>query len=327
MDILIYGAGVLGSLYAARLKEAGHRVSILAKGARFEQIRDHGIILTNLETGELTCTQVPVVDHLDPQAVYDLIIVLVRKNQLPVILPALAANQHSPHILIMLNNAAGWQEILAALGPQRVLIGFPGAGGTRQGLVVQYQILPGRLQPTTLGEPDGSLSPRLLNIAQRLTAAGFPTALTSNMDAWLKTHVALFSPLTNAIYLAGGDNYRLARTRDGLVLLVRAMREGLRALQKLNIPITPSRYRLLLYIPEPLLVWALQRGLKSRLAEMLIARPAKDARDEMEALARELTMLARTANIQTLALDQLASFINPAEPTVAEGSEIGRAHV
>ena len=35
--------------------------------------------------------------------------------------------------------------------------------------------------------------------------AGFPAATNRNMDAWLKTHVALVSPIAHALYLAGGD--------------------------------------------------------------------------------------------------------------------------
>ncbi len=40
MKILFYGAGVLGSLYAARLQESGQEVSILARGQRLAQ---HGL--------------------------------------------------------------------------------------------------------------------------------------------------------------------------------------------------------------------------------------------------------------------------------------------
>ena len=45
MKILVYGAGNLGSLYAAKLKDAGHDVTILARGKRLHCIREHGILL------------------------------------------------------------------------------------------------------------------------------------------------------------------------------------------------------------------------------------------------------------------------------------------
>ena len=40
MKILVYGAGTIGSLYAAKLKDAGHDVTILARGRRLHEIRD-----------------------------------------------------------------------------------------------------------------------------------------------------------------------------------------------------------------------------------------------------------------------------------------------
>lgn len=51
MRILFYGAGVLGSLYAARLQEARQEVSILARGQRLADIREHGIVLEDGDTG------------------------------------------------------------------------------------------------------------------------------------------------------------------------------------------------------------------------------------------------------------------------------------
>ena len=50
MKILVYGAGVLGSLYAARLKESGLDVSILARSRRLADIREHGIELEDSST-------------------------------------------------------------------------------------------------------------------------------------------------------------------------------------------------------------------------------------------------------------------------------------
>ena len=48
MKILVYGAGVLGSLYAYRLQASGHDVLLLARGQRLEDLRLHGLVLEDL---------------------------------------------------------------------------------------------------------------------------------------------------------------------------------------------------------------------------------------------------------------------------------------
>ena len=72
MKILILGAGVVGSFNAARLKEAGHDVSLLARGRRLVDLREQGVVLEDARTGRRTTTQVPLVDRLGPEDAYDL---------------------------------------------------------------------------------------------------------------------------------------------------------------------------------------------------------------------------------------------------------------
>lgn len=179
MKILIYGAGVLGSLYAARLQEVGQEVSILARGQRLTNIRDHGIVLENGETRHQTAIHVKAVEQLAPTDAYDLVVVLMPKQYIPNILPNLAANQHTPNVLFMFNNAAGLDELVNALGRERVLLGFAGAGGTRKDYVIRYRVVDGEKQSTTLGELDGSTTPRLEKIASVFESAGFPVAISS----------------------------------------------------------------------------------------------------------------------------------------------------
>jgi len=45
MNILIYGAGVQGSVIAARLHAGGHDVRLLARGKRLADLREHGVVL------------------------------------------------------------------------------------------------------------------------------------------------------------------------------------------------------------------------------------------------------------------------------------------
>jgi 2-dehydropantoate 2-reductase len=320
MKILVIGAGVLGSVYAARLQDTGHMVTVLARGQRLRALQQNGILLENEASGERTCTRVQVIDALQANDAYDLAIVLVRNNQLSSVLPALAANKGIPAILFMVNQARGPQALIEAVGEQRVLLGFPGAGGEKEGDLVRYRIVPGLVQQTTIGELHGRPSVRLQAIAQALRSAGFPTATCANMDAWLKTHVALVSPIANAIYLAGGSNYRLAHTRDGLVLMLRGVREGFQVVQALGLPITPARLRPLQWLPEPLLVWLLQIGFDTRPAELVLARHANAARDEMLALADEFKSLAQQTTVPTPAMDALYPYIDPEKEALAAGS-------
>ncbi len=316
--VLVYGAGVLGSLYAGKLRQAGYDVTLLARGQRLAELRARGLILVDEASDKREEIPVPVIDRLDPGNAYDLVLVVVRKNQIPTVLPALAANRVTPNVLFLVNNAEGPGALVEALGRERVLLGFPGAGGQRSAGEVRY-MLASSAQPTTVGELDGQESERLWLIRQMFSDAGLPVTVCNNMDAWLKTHVALVSPMANALYMAGGDNYRLARTRDGVVLLVRAVKEGLRVLGALGIPVTPGRYRVLAALPEPLMVWILQKRLGQPQVELLAARHANAARDEMTTLAAEFRALARRSGVKTRAIDQLYAYTDASVPPAPEG--------
>ena len=80
MDILVYGAGVLGSLYTARLQEAGQTISMLARGQRLEEIREHGILVEDVLSGKSMTTRVKVVEELGPADRYDLALVVMGKH-------------------------------------------------------------------------------------------------------------------------------------------------------------------------------------------------------------------------------------------------------
>ncbi len=260
MKILVFGAGVLGSLYAARLAKSGEDVTILARGERLEQIREHGIVLARLPNNKLSVYQVKTIEQLEPDDAFDLVIVMVRRDQLDSVLPQLAANHFTPNVLFMVNLASGPDMLIQALGKERVLLGFPGASGARGKFIVRYRMVPGWLQPTTIGEIHGHVTNRLRRIARLFQRAGFGVTICNNMDAWLKMHVALVSPIANAIYLAGGSTARLSRTRDGLVLMIRAMREGIQVLRASGYPVHPRYAWLIVLVPEPLLVILFKLG-------------------------------------------------------------------
>jgi 2-dehydropantoate 2-reductase len=80
------------------LQQGGNEVSVLARGQRLAELREHGIVLVDVQTGEQTVTYVNVVEELAPGYGYELVLVIMRKNHALQILPVLAANRHTPSL-------------------------------------------------------------------------------------------------------------------------------------------------------------------------------------------------------------------------------------
>jgi len=87
MKTLIFGAGPLGSLYAYLLHIAGNDVTILARNEHYKFLKENGIVLVNEFTHEKVIEKVNVVDVLKEEDFYDLVIVLIRKNNIKNVLP------------------------------------------------------------------------------------------------------------------------------------------------------------------------------------------------------------------------------------------------
>jgi len=308
--MIFFGAGVLGSLYAARLKDAGVDVTIVARGSRYQEIKEHGIVLEHFKTGGQTTTPVRVVDRMPEDEYFDACIIMVRKEQLADALPSLALNRQIPTFVSMVNSAEGPEELIHALGRERVLLGHVNAGGERDGHVVRYMTA----AEMTMGELDGAVTDRLRRLAEIFKSAGFPVVLSSNMDAWKRYHVALAIPICTAMYMAGGDNYRLAKSRKGIRMFVIAMREAIGALRAAGYPVQPSKLRLFGVLPSWILVPLCRRVMRMELMDIGGARHARNARGEMTVLAAELRKLIEASGVPTPTLDELYRYLDPAVP-------------
>jgi 2-dehydropantoate 2-reductase len=318
--ILFVGGGVIGSIYAARFVQAGHHVTVLDRGQRLRDIREHGLVLQPALGGLRVVVSVATVEALEADDRYDLVVVPVRNDQIRALLPMLAANLASPNFLFMVNNPSGYDQWRSAVGDERLLLGFPGAGGTVEGPTVRYHIVSGLLQPTTLGEPDGRITPRLRAVRQLMRAAGFPVSLCRNMNAWQKYHVAWVTPCAYAVYYAVDHGLAVGESRDAWQLAVQAIREGFAALRTQGFPVTPGKLRLLELIPETLLVRMFQAWARTAHFDSVAAQHSLNARDEMSALARQLTGQASLSRRATPALRALCerATMRTAERSVSE---------
>ncbi len=283
--ILIIGAGVNGSAIAAGLFEAGIDVTLLARGPRYEFIRSEGIVIENPFNQKRSVTKVPVIDRLDPQDIYDFVLVVVRKNQALELLPVLAQNL-SPNVVFMGNNLAGPQEFIRVLGKGRVLMGAVYAAGRREGNLIRAMVI--RSVASPFGEIDGTITPRLRQLIGIFHRAGFKAEASRQIVDFQTTHgvgVALIGKLT---LKHGCDSRALAGARDDLKLFVAARREAQRILRLTGHRIVPASEAAIGIVPGFLQVAALRLLLNSKLGEVGLAYHVSQAPDEINQLAAEL---------------------------------------
>ena len=304
MKVLIYGAGVIGSLYAGKLKASGHRVTVLARGARLHEIRQYGLIIQDIISGAQLATQVETTERVDPDEQYDIALVTVRLDQLASAVEELQACRSIPNLLFMLNNPRGSASLAQALGRNRVLLGFPGAGGARDRHVVRYALIP--QQPTTLGEINGQQTGRLREIAMALKTSGFPTRISHHMDAWLKAHAFFVTAVSGALYLVEGDCRQLSGDNALLALMANGVREGFAAVRMLGLTVTPFALRVLFnWLPSSFAVWYWRRYFRTKLADYVFGRHARTASREMREIANECRAILDNTGIKAPALHQL----------------------
>jgi len=322
MRILVFGAGPLGSLLAARLHQGGQQVTLLARGERLLQLRQYGVVLRSWTSKEEEIVEVPLLEKLIPSDFFDLVLIVMRKNKALEALPLLAVNC-SPNFLFLMNNASGTDALMNALGRDRVLTGFAGAAGYMEGHKVIYiNADPERFAEIILGEPRGKITPRLQLVASELAKGRYLKSRTSEvMDAWSKYHVALLFPaLATSLYLCGNNNYRMANTRDAIILAWRGIKEGFQVLRKLGIPVQPPVLKKLLWLPEPIMVVFLRKLLNNPRMEAAMVRHAEVIRDEIQQLNSEFLQLAEKSGIFIPTIRFLIAQFNEKAAPLPEGS-------
>jgi 2-dehydropantoate 2-reductase len=320
MRILVYGAGALGSLLAAHLHASGQQVSLLARRTRLANLREDGLIVEDLTNHQRRTYAVPIVDQFASTDDYDWVIVVMGKVGVLEILPNLAANTRVTNFLFLGNNVSGGGEITEALGRERVTLGFLMAVGKIEGkIALAFNEIGNKPRVSVIGELDGSISPRLIELAAMMENAGFPTEISKHIEAWLKSHAALILPLAGAYFLAGSDLVNLAETPDVHVMLVRGIREALRVLRAYRIPIDPPLFNLFLYLPEPFLVGLANRLLHNPNLKFALLH-AGGLRPEFRQLGREFAALSCSAGILTPHLDHLVLAARPGSNCLGRGS-------
>jgi 2-dehydropantoate 2-reductase len=297
--ILVIGAGVNGSAISAGLFNGGIDVTVLARGRRYEELRDKGIVIENPFNQKRTITRVPVINQLAPDELYDYILVVVRKNQALTLLPLLAENR-SPNIVFMGNNLSGPGEFIKALGKERVMMAGVYAAGKREGDLIQAIVFKSAGSP--FGEIDGRITPRLNRLVDIFKQAGFKAELSTNIVDFQMTHGVGVAIIARLAMKHGGHVRLLARSINDLRLFVAARREGQQIIRALGHQVLPKSEVMISKIPAFIQIPAMWMLLSSKFGVVGLEYHLSQAPDEMDQLVREFTELVVQSGIQVPAI-------------------------
>ncbi len=300
--ILVVGAGVNGSVCASELHRAGFNVTVLVRRQHYQDLIERGIEIENPLNGIRTVTKVSVIDHLAPDDIYDYVLVVVRKNQVWELVPSLAQN-HSPCVVFMVNTALGPEEWIAALGANRVMLGFAFAGGRREGGLVRAMRT--KSASTPFGEASGAVTPRLTRLIGILNHAGLKSRVEPHMPDWLASHAAMVAPLAVLILKNGCDNHALAGSKSDVRLLAASVSETHAVLRANGRRIVPRAFAVIGALPRFALAAFFRLFLASKYAEIGAAWHCSQAPDEMNQLAKELKELVERSGLPVPALRQI----------------------
>jgi 2-dehydropantoate 2-reductase len=179
MKICILGAGSLGSAIGGKLAEGGNDVMLITRNAaHIQAVNTTGLIM---QTGGVDRTvRLSAAAETTGLGPVDLVVVLVKSFDTGSAMQA-ARNIVGPATAVMsLQNGLGHEDILGEIvGRAKVIAGKSYVGGQ---LIGPGHVIAGTVgKETVIGEPDGSVSPRIQAIADTFNRAGLHVVVSPDI--------------------------------------------------------------------------------------------------------------------------------------------------
>ena len=224
MKILVMGSGAVGGYFGAVLHRAGHDVQFVARGQHLEAIRQQGLRIESVTSGDFTIRP-PATDRPDGSWKADLALFCVKSYDNPEAIATMAlAVGPETSVLTLQNGIGSGDELASAFGQEKVLLGVTYVDGYRKGPGVVVEL--GGQCNIVFGEEDGSITPRAEAVRGALTEAGIRNVLSPNVvkDLWNK--LVYICALSGMMCITRATFTEVLETPEAVDLSYRVMREA-----------------------------------------------------------------------------------------------------
>jgi len=253
MKIAVVGAGAIGGYLGAKLALAGEEVTFIARNKNLAAINANGFRLQLEDGTEQHASRVRAVQYMAEAGVQDAVLLTLKAHQVKDVLPELRALFGPDTMVVTMINGVPWWYFQQLSGPyegQRLESVDPG------GFIAQHiepeRIIGSVVYPAaelvepgvvkviegnrfTLGEPDGSRSPRIEALSQAMMRAGFKSPISKDIrsEIWVKLWGNLcFNPISA---LTHATLEGICRDADGRALVAAMMAEAEAVAGKLGV--------------------------------------------------------------------------------------------
>ncbi|GKU25193.1 ketopantoate reductase family protein [Clostridium folliculivorans] len=243
--ILVFGAGVVGSIYALRFAQSGLDITLLARGKRLEALKKDGLVYN--DNGTIKNIAISTIEKLEDDDIYDFIFVPVRYDQAEAALSAIKNNKSKN--IITLTNTMGYDRWLEIVG-DRLLPGFPGAGGDLKDGILYAQFGSEKHQGTIFGEINGQVTERVKELAQIFEASALHYEIQKDIKAFHISHTATAIVIKNFYTNDGMMDINTAKSESTLLKIATELKENLQKVEQAGIPVIPPETKSMGEVPE-----------------------------------------------------------------------------
>jgi 2-dehydropantoate 2-reductase len=223
MNIVVVGAGALGSIYAAYLAKGGHQVSLVARGERASGLAKHGISVVGEGAFTVRCNIVTQPETLKEA---DVIILAIKTYDMAQALASLRGMKVKSALSVQ-NGVLKNQMLSEVFGPPAIVGAISMIGGD---VFPAEGDLPGAVRyniagPTIMGEPAGGPSARVKELVEIFEQSGLKAKASDDITSVEWSKFVGWSGFSSLAVMTRLPTWRFMLDADTALIAARVMRE------------------------------------------------------------------------------------------------------